>query len=73
MSNRKRERESTLLLGPVALAELLHLMAALSGGLGWAPQRIRAPVEDVAGDGFPVGGAEIPATERVPFVSVRGD
>lgn len=52
----------------VALAELLHLVAALDGGLGEGG--VGAAVVDVVGDVLPVGGAEVAFPERKPLVAV---
>uniref|UniRef100_A0A7C9CMU2 Uncharacterized protein n=1 Tax=Opuntia streptacantha TaxID=393608 RepID=A0A7C9CMU2_OPUST len=68
---RDRERESALLLSAVALAELLHLVAALGGGL--RRRLVGASTGDVGSYGLPVGGAEVAATEGVPLVSVSSD
>lgn len=54
-------------LGTVTLPQLLHLVAALNGGLGVADG---APSSDVVGDLLPVAGPEIPTAERIPLVSI---
>lgn len=60
-----------MLLGAVALAELLHLVAALEGGLGESVAA--AAVGDDYGDLFPLGGAEWAPLEGVPLFLVCPD
>lgn len=65
------EGEGPLFLGAVALAEFLHLVAALGGGLGWGG--VGAAAGDGGGNRVPVGGAEVAAAEYVPPVTVGFD
>lgn len=65
------EGEGALLLGAVALAELLHLVAALGGGLGGGG--VGAAAGDGGGNRVPVGRAEVTAAEGVPAVAVGVD
>jgi len=61
------------LLGAVALAELLHLVAALEGGLGGVGEVVAAARGDDDGDLLPLVVAEGPALERVPLLLVGAD
>nr|GMC84868.1 hypothetical protein CRG98_009532 [Ipomoea batatas] len=63
-------RGGALNLGTVSFPELLHLVAALHGGLG---QINRASDGDIVGDFLPVIGPEITAAEGVPLVPIRID
>lgn len=58
-------------LGPVALAELLDLVAALSGGLGELVEA--AASGDGYGDLLPLAGLELAAIEGVPLLLVGLD
>lgn len=66
-----RDRFSALKIRPVTLTELLHLMAALNGGL--RRRSVGAAAVNVVGDLLPVGGAEVASPESVPLVSVGVD
>lgn len=66
-----RNRLSTLQLSTVAFPELLHLMAALDGGLRGGD--VRANTVDIIGDILPVSGTEVAAAEGVPLVAVGVD
>lgn len=66
-----RVRDAPLLLGAVALAKLLDLVAALDRGLGG--RRKVAAKGDRGRNGVPVGGTEVAAAERVPFFTVGVD
>lgn len=65
------ESTDALLFGTVALTELLHFMAALSGGLGRG--LVGTTTVNLIGNSFPVGGAEVTTAERVPFILVSVD
>lgn len=60
-----------LLLGAIAFAELLDLVAALEGILGGGD--VAAGGGDGVGNFLPVGGAEVAAVEGVPFGAVGVD
>jgi len=65
------ERASALDLGAVALAKLLHFVAALDRGFGRGG--VGAAVGHGVGDLLPVGGLEVAAAEGVPLVAVGVD
>lgn len=61
-------------VGAEALAELLHLVAALEGGLGGGVgEVIAATGGHCHGDLLPLGGLELAAVEGVPFLLVGFD
>lgn len=62
------EGEGALLLSTVPLAELLHLVAALGGGLRRGG--VGAAASDGGGHSVPVGSPEVAAAESVPAVTV---
>lgn len=66
-------REGAQPLGAVAPAELLHLVAALEGGLGGGGGGGRETEVDGSGDLGPVGGAEVGAAEGGALVPVGVD
>lgn len=57
-------------LSTISLPELLHLVAALDGGLRGAGGASRS---DIVGYLLPVVGAEVAAPEGIPLVSVSID
>jgi len=65
------EGASALDLGAVALAELLHFVAALDGGFG--RRGVGAAVCYGVGDLLPVGGLEVAAAEGIPLITVGVD
>ena len=71
VESRNGEGARALDLGAVALAELLHFVAALDGGFGRGG--VGAAACDGVGDLLPVGGLEVAAAEGVPLVAVGVD
>jgi len=61
------------LLGAMALAELLHLVAALKGGLGGVGKVVAAACGDDDGDLLPLVVAQWAPLEGVPLLLVGAD